>query len=121
MNLASNIVGGILSSQIGSGQGNITNVFNLNDKAFAEILEKQLNNQSIDKTGFYPAGMGMPVGLDIQDPDKSLETTEITDREFKQTGYDNFARRHAAEFYGKCAGNVVINLSEFVNDTIKIN
>ena len=32
-----------------------------------------------------------------------------------------FAQKHAANFYGKCSGNVVLNLDEFVSDTIKQN
>ncbi len=31
-----------------------------------------------------------------------------------------FAKKHAANFYGKCAGNVVMNLDEFVNDTLNL-
>ena len=36
-------------------------------------------------------------------------------------GLMNFAKKHAAGFYNKCASNVVTNLAEFVEDTLNLS
>ena len=56
---------------------------------------------------------------------KSIDSA-ISDMDLNKQGHDihsqlfKLAKKHAANFYGKCAGNVVLNLDEFVNDTLKM-
>jgi len=54
--------------------------------------------------------------LEIKMPDIEIENKKDTHSQLFK-----FAQKHAASFYGKCSGNVILNLDEFVNDTIKQN
>ena len=76
MSLVSNYIGGIGFNPEINGNNGVTSQFDLNDTTFAELLEKQLNNNINNQT---PAnniidGLGMPPGIEIE----PLEGTEFS-------------------------------------------
>ncbi len=47
--------------------------------------------------------------------------TSLFDKHAENNVIYNFARKQASNFYGKCAGNVVTDLAEFVTDALKLS
>ena len=77
MSLVSNFIGGIGFNPGINGNNGVTSQFDLNDTTFAELLEKQLNNNinNSTPTNSIMDGLGMPPGIEI----KPLEGTEFSD------------------------------------------
>lgn len=71
---------------------------------------KFLNSQTYDE--HQDNGLNMKVAM----PDLEVNLgQDFHSQLFK------FAKKHAANFYEKCAGNVIVNLDEFVSDTLKLS
>ena len=68
MDLVSNYVGELSAAQFGGNQNGVATNLDFDDDTFANLLEKQLNNQ-IDSTNTINTigNLGMPSGLDICD------------------------------------------------------
>ena len=145
MNLASNFIGNMSSAQFGGNIG-LKPDMDLDDKTFDNILNKQMDVNSTNPI----ENTGMPSGFNILDFESSNNTNlinnisetvndikDMTTSEavtfvkslFEDTLSNhnahsplyNFARKHAANFYEKHAGNVVMNLGEFVSDALKLS
>ena len=164
MSLASNLVNTISKSQIGAKQITAAPDFDLNDKTFSNILDKQMEgindvqkNENSQKLGI-PNGFTIDELISMQQIDNKTitaqnsteavnpinfddlisknEESEISNSEMlgfftslfdKHANFNNnnviynFARKQASNFYGRCAGNVVTDLAEFVTDALKIS
>lgn len=145
MNLASNFIGNISSSQFGGNIG-LKPDMDLNDKTFDNILNNQMNVNNTNPI----ENTGIPAGLNILDISGSSDINAISNvsesvndvkdmttseaATFFRSLFDdamanhnahnqlyNFARKHAANFYEKHAGSVVMNLGEFVSDALKLS
>jgi hypothetical protein len=144
MNLASNFVGNISSSQFGGNIG-LKPDMDLNDKTFDNILDDKMNVNSTNPV----EKIGAPEGFNILDFSGNNDINKINMSEDVNSINDmttselltfirspletiisnhnthnqlyNFARKHAANFYEKHAGNVVMNSGEFVSDALKLS
>lgn len=144
MNLASNFIGNISSSQFGGNLGLKPDV-DLDDKTFDNILENKMNVNPANPV----ENIGAPSGFNILDFSGTNNADKINISETVNNVNDmttselltfitspidkiiashnthnqlyNFARKHAANFYEKHAGNVVMNLGEFVSDALKLS
>ncbi|MBR1373836.1 hypothetical protein IJ750_05270 [bacterium] len=115
MSLASNIVSSILSNQI-SGKSGISQILDLNDKTFADILEKQFNIQVTPKTENTPGSFGVPAGMLIQDISNIVNGSDNINGSHSYSCMSDFNKRQALNFYNRGARNSVINLNEFMAD-----
>ena len=146
MNLASNFIGNISSSQFGGNIG-LKPDMDLDDKTFSNILDDKMNVNQANPI----ENIGAPQGFNILDLEtnntnigsvnkisetvndlKDMTTSELitfitSPLEKVLASHNthnqlyNFARKHAANFYEKHAGNVVTNLGEFVSDALKLS
>ena len=108
MSLISNLTGGIAQIQQGSDINTLTGI-NINDKTFADILEKQMNAGIEDSSEIMPS-LGIPAGFEIQDFFSNGAQNSIVD----------VARKQAVNIYDKYARSVVTDLGEFVSDSFKL-
>ena len=108
--------------------------------------EKTSENNWLNMFGYNPvqgdAGINIEVLSSMMSPVKAISSDyemneDVTTSEmltfltspfdlknslnFNNHGFMNFAQKQAAGFYNKCASNVITNLSEFVEDTLKIS
>ena len=80
MSLVSNFIGGI-SGINNLGASGITQNFDLSDTTFAELLEKQLNNQEESKrVNSLLGALGIPAGMQID----GMDGAEFTETAFDQ-------------------------------------
>ena len=147
MSLVSNNIGAI-ASKIGQSDPSQQSL-DLGDKTFSVLLDKQMNIQdmpedmlstfgaiasvgadstnlidlisSINQTKKYE-----PTGIDDQDDLGSSEMVAFLTKPFdSQSSMEHnrslmdFAKKQASNFYNKCASNVVVDLKEFIEDTLK--
>ena len=123
MNLASNFVTNVISagSDIKSG---LAAVINLNDKNFAEILEKQLKVQSAEAVNNIVGSMGIPAGMEIQNLTETdlnnLRKSETVPSASKAELFD-YTRRQAVNFYNHYSKTAVIGLREFMSGAFNSN
>ena len=148
MSIVSNTIGSILNTVKQAAE--TKSDYDLDDKTFSNLLDKQMQ-ASPEKNWFdqfHPSPQISGIdGIDIQDlitsshqqkqtiSDKN-KTEEIGSAEMvaflskpfdsfsvsgNNTGLMNFAKKHAANFYNKCASNVVTDLTEFVEDTLSLS
>ena len=145
MSIVSNTVGSIINTVKQAAEPK--SEYDSDDKTFSNLLDKQMQ-ASPEKNWFdqfYPSPQISGIdGIDIQDLITSAhqQKSKVTDtnkteeigsaemvaflsRPFDSysvsggnTGLMNFAKKHAANFYNKCASNVVTDLAEFVEDTL---
>ncbi|MBR6127673.1 hypothetical protein IKQ21_08325 [bacterium] len=149
MSIVSNYIGAIPSNFANQGQ-NISGT-DLDDNTFSDMLNKQMNVQEpqngFPPTLGIPAGF-VENGTNIVDmvsaANQPKETSPILGIDEKEIGtsemvafltkpFDSpsaleknlslmdFAKRQASNFYNKCASNVITNLSEFVEDSLKLS
>ena len=147
MSIVSNHIGAI-PSNFGNKVGENSNT-DLSDKTFSDLLDKQMNAQDSNISSVFgmPAGF-TETGTNIIDmissvshkgnveqinkiDDSDIGTSEMV--AFLTKPFDShsalehnnllmdFAKRQASNFYNKCASNVVTNLSEFVEDSLKLS
>ena len=120
MNLASNFVTNVISagSDIKSG---LAAVINLNDKNFAEILEKQLKVQSVEAVNNIVGSMGMPAGMEIQNLTEmdlnNMRESEAVSSASKAELFD-YTRRQAVNFYNHYSKIGVMGLREFMSGAL---
>lgn len=127
MSLVSNFIGGI-TSPFGTG-GIKGNSFDINDTAFAELLEKQLKNginEKFDISSIFPSEKAENINP-ISKENPSVTTSEVITFFSPYSQADNsndgfaqelidFSKRTAAKAYNKFSKNLVVNLEDFVSD-----
>lgn len=123
MNLASNLISNIVSAPSDMKSG-LAAVINLNDKTFAEILEKQLKVQAAESISNFVGSMGIPAGMEIQDITdselNSLKSPEKISTSARAELFD-YSRRQAVNFYNRYSKNVVMGLREFMGGAFNSN
>lgn len=123
MSLASNLISNIVSAPSDMKSG-LAAVINLNDKTFAEILEKQLKVQSAESISNFVGSMGIPAGMEIQDlTDSELNNLKSTEKISSSTKTElfDYSRRQAVNFYNRYSKNVVMGLREFMGGAFNSN
>lgn len=88
-------------------------------REYAESVESIKPVQNIDMQGLSAQNDGFvknEVNMSATIPD-----LDINQEQDKHSQLFKFAKKHAANFYNKCAGNVVVSLDEFVSDTLKLS
>lgn len=161
MSLSSNFIGSISPEKIGGKQVTVAPDFDLNDKTFSDILDKQMDDKTqVNKTNnAIPNGFNIdelismqqannakaaerhtstnpinPINFDdliSKDDEHAISNSEMLtfytslfDKNSEtnlHNGIGNFVRKQAANFYGKCAGNVITDIGEFVSDALKLS
>lgn len=138
MSLVSNFAGGISPLQALKQLHNTINDFDINDQTFSNILNEKImgmdtsmnynginisdlqNNKKLDnvqtdfKTDKSSAG-------DMTTSEVLTFTKSLFDASDMRNSIYNFSRKSATNFYNKYSKNIATNLSEFVQDTIKLN
>ena len=123
MSLASNLISNIVSAPSDMKSG-LAAVINLNDKTFAEILEKQLKVQAAEGISNFVGSMGIPAGMEIQDmTDSELNSLKSTEKisSSSRTELFDYSRRQAVNFYNRYSKNVVMGLREFMGGAFNSN
>ena len=143
MDLVSNFVGGLSASQFGSNTQSATSNFDMNDTTFADLLNKQLNQQdeavnSISNTALNILDFNNKSSFEATninpisnvDNTKDMSTSEVltmfnslfeskpTLTDSSNSGLFQFEKKFAASQYGKYARNVITDLNEFVSDAV---
>lgn len=124
MNTLANPLNIIFPKNINGMSGISLNNQNNAVNMFADILEKELNSMnSAEQPNNMFQSMGIPAGFDIQEFNPTeFSHNKVTDAgDISQSGCNllDYARKQAANFYGKHSGSVVTDLSEFVFDALK--
>ena len=149
MSIVSNYIGAIPSNFANKGQA-VSGV-DLEDKTFSDLLDKQIDLQEPQNGFTSPLGIPagfVENGTNIVDmisavnqpkgisPILGIDENEIGTSEMvafltkpfdspsaleKNLSLMDFAKRQASNFYNKCASNVITNLSEFVEDSLKLS
>ena len=106
MSLVSSLVSANnLVQSVGAG---IQTGLDINDKTFADILEKQMNIQPEEQQNIIQQ-LGAPAGFEIQDFLFDGSQRDIM----------NVAKKQATEIYNKYSKSIVTDLGEFVSDSFK--
>lgn len=114
MNLVSNYIGGIgLNPGVNNG---VTPQIDLNDTTFAELLEKQLNNNINNQaqTNSIINGLGMPPGIQIENFDgagftnTAQDQAEAVGEKINSTEADNAANPFDADKNGDVTTSEVV-------------
>ena len=106
MSLVSSLVNAnTIVQSVGRG---IQTGLDINDKTFADILEKQLNVQPEEQQNMVQQ-LGAPAGFEIQDFLFDGSKNDIM----------NVAKKQATDMYNKYSKSVVTDLREFVSDSFK--
>ena len=116
MNIVSNLINNI--SKVGEqGLGIITGA-NVNDTAFSNILDKEMQKNITNGVSNLMDSLGMPAGFAFEQINtEDLITNPIEKSESKLM---NFAQKQAANIYNKYAGDIITSLDEFVSDALKL-
>ena len=147
MSIVSNNIGAI-QQNIGNKAGQNSNV-DLSDKTFSDLLDKQMDMKNFSIPPIFGAPSGFTEGgtniIDLissvhqkggveqvaKIDDSDIGTSEMV--AFLTKPFDShaalernnmlmdFAKKQASNFYNKCASNVITNLSEFVEDSLKLS
>ena len=107
MSLVSSLVNANTQIQaVGTG---IQTGLDVNDKTFADILEKQMGIQPEEQQNIIQQ-LGAPAGFEIQDFLFDGSQRDIM----------NVAKKQATDMYNRYSKSVVTDLKEFVSDSYKL-
>ena len=116
MSLASSFISNIVSAPTDLKSG-LAAIINLNDKTFADILEKQLKVQAVENINNFVGSMGIPAGMEIQNiTDEELNNINNTEKisSLSKTELFDYSRKQAVNFYTHYSKDVVLGLREFM-------
>ena len=98
-------------------------MFNDAGNQFANILEREMNNNINGAINSPFESLGVPAGFQIQEfnPADYVQKVSENGKLDNGGGYNllDFAKKHAADYYNKHSGSVVMDLAEFVSDALK--